>query len=176
MYQQKYREASEWMASGEIVDLDEAYVRRVAVPWYLLLVVLLFATIGRVPLFLFAIARGVSTTSGGGRRSLKELREGPSVVVSPMWIKSGDGTVVETEVHGYLAPERLMLGDRVWADLRPQRRPGYPRRAVRIHNLTTGQVVRPHPDTVFGHVGLPLILQASLGVMITTLMVLAWQV
>lgn len=175
MKPQTYQEIAGCMTSGEIVDLEEAYVRNVSVPWYVWLPILVFAGIGQIPLFLIAMARGANFASAGARRSFKEFRAGPGVVVTPVWIRNGDGTVTEVEVHGYLASERLMLGDRVWTDLRPQSRADLPRRAVRIHNLTTGQPVNPHPDTLLTHLGLPVLLQAAIGLVLVAFMIAASQ-
>lgn len=174
MNTRELRQVERLTVTGKIAELDEGYVRNVAVPWLVLIPVLFLAAVGRLPGLIFAMIRGTSTTGGGGR-DFKTLRQGPGVVVTPVWVSEDGGQrKVEAEIHGYLRNNGLLVGDRVEVLLRRQRRPDLPPRAVRFHNGTTGQVVAPNPDTVLSHLGLPLLLQATIGAALLTLLVVSW--
>lgn len=173
MYTQELRKTGEHLEYGEIVDLEEAYVRHVPVPWLILLPVLLFAAICRLPVVLVMMARGTKV-SGGAARGLSELRRGPGIAVMPLWIRNWEGDIAEVEVHGYVCSGRLQLGDRVQVETVRQRRADLPPRAVRIQNLTSEQLIAPHPDTMLSHLGLALLLRAFLGLVLATAIVAAW--
>jgi hypothetical protein len=174
MYTQEHRRRGERLATGEIVGLEEPYVRYIPVPWPVLVATLVFGGIGKLPALALSVLRRGGVAAGAGRRGFSTFRKGPGVVVTPLWVGDGDRGVTEVELHGYVRSDRLMRGDRVRAQLRPQRRADLPPRAVRIHNLTTGQVVAPHPDTLLSHVGLSLVLQSIAGLVLVTVLTAAW--
>lgn len=158
--------------AGVITEVDEAYERRQPVSWLILLPVLGAALIaellGRA---LAAILRAPAPAAGG--RGLKELRQGPAFSVKPVWIRDADGEVVELEVHGYVYPDALLAGDQIRAATRPQRRKDLPPRAYQIENFTSGRLLRPHPPTVWTHLGPALILRCAVGGLLAALLVAA---
>ena len=173
MYTQQLPRTSKPVTAGRIVDVDEAYARPIPIPWSIVITVVVLAAMGRLPIMILAALRG-ATVPGGSDRALKTLHAGPEIPVMPLWVRDEDNQVIELEVHGYVRSDRLMIGDRVRVDLRAQRRGGRPPRAHRLYNLTTGQTVRPHPNTMWGHLGLALLIQAAFGILVTALLVTAW--
>lgn len=159
---------------GEVVDLDEAYPRKIKVPWLILIPTVLLATVGSLPIALIGALRGKRVPLGAGDQSIRQMREGPEISVMPMWVRYDDGETVEMEIHGYVQSDRLILRDRVQVRLRRQRRRGHPLRAMRIVNLTTGQNITPHPHTIWAHLGLGPLLQAVIGTILTILLIIAW--
>ncbi|MBT8226586.1 MAG: hypothetical protein HKP61_15350 [Dactylosporangium sp.] len=168
---------SETILSGHISDLDEAYSRHVAMPWSILIPIMLLNALGMLPIMLFNAIRGrSSSTSFGDGRTLKDLRKGPEISVIPLWVRDEDGTVTEIEVHGYVRSDRILRGDHVQTRLRRQRNKRLPPRARIIENLTTGQRITPHPSTRAWHLGIPMIIQAVIGLLLLALFVVAWLV
>jgi len=155
------------------MDLDEVYIREVPVSWLVLVPTLLLSFLGTLPVLLFSLLRGTSTT-GADARSFKQLRKGPEIPVLPVWLRGDDGSVIELEIHGYMRSDRLLLKDHVRVERRRQRRADLPDRAYRIHNHTTGQTITPHPHTVLSHLGLAMILRAGIGAVLAALMIVAW--
>lgn len=159
--------------AGEITEADEAYSRDQAVSWLVLGPMLAAALLGAGVLrLLAAILR--SPAPGGLDRGVKELRRGPATTVKQIWVRDVHGSVVELEVHGFLHPKVLLPRDQIIASVRPQRRKDLPPLAYQIENLTTGRMLRPHPPTLWTHLGPPIILQAALGCLIAILIVLAF--
>lgn len=158
--------------AGVITEVDEAYPRQQPVSWLVLLPVLAAAALSELfGRLLAAIVRAPAPAGTG--RGLKELRQGPSFSVKPVWIRDADGTVVELEVHGYVHPDALRAGDRIRAAVRPQRRRDLPPRAYQIENFTSGRLLRPHPPTLWTHLGPALILRCAVGGLLAALLVAA---
>lgn len=149
--------------TGVVVTVEPEYPREVGIGWLVLLPILLGAGVARLLGGLFAAVLRNGTSGRGGRRTLKELRRGPEFLVTEFTVRQADGTLVELEIHGHLAPSALIPHDRVHAEVRQQRRRDLPMRAHRLHNHTSGRVHRPHTSTTWGHLGLPLLLPAILG-------------
>ena len=159
------------IVAGEIVEIEETYTREAPVGVPVLAGVLTAAGLARIAglVLLLALRRGVG--KGAGRRSFKQLRKGPDVPITPVWLRAVDGTVVEVEVHGYVTGQALLVRDRVSAQVAPQKRPDLPPRAHHIDNHTSGRTVAPHPPTTLSHLGTGLLLQAVLGVVLAVMLV-----
>ncbi|MGC9669850.1 hypothetical protein ACNTMW_25325 [Planosporangium sp. 12N6] len=158
------------VVSGEIVKIEEAYPRAVAVGPGLIAAVLCGATVTR--LFTALLAAVLRTRAGAGDgRGWKALRQGPEFRVTPIWIRDTDGMFVELEVHGYLSGRALRRRDRVRVTAHRQNRPHLPMRAHRIENLTIGRIVVPRRPTVWTHLGPGLLLQAAAGLVGVALLV-----
>jgi hypothetical protein len=156
------------VVEGTVVEVEETYTREAPVPWLLLVAMLLPAAATQLLVLLLAtITR--STSAGGGRRGLKELRRGPEIRVTPIWVRTGAGPPTELEVLGYLTGNALIRTDRVRVGARAQREADLPPRAVRIENLTTGRELAPRPTSLPAHLGPALILQAAVGLPLATL-------
>src|SRR5262249_54274784 len=97
--------------------------------------------------WLFALILLERKPSGGGQRSLKELRRGPEFLVTEFTVRRDDDTIVELEIHGHLAKSALIPRDRIRARVRRQRRRDLPLRAYRVDNDTSGRAHRPHAPT-----------------------------
>jgi hypothetical protein len=154
--------------TGVVVSVEPAYPREVGIGWHIILPVLLAAGVTQLLMALLAaITR--SGGSGGGGRSVAQLRKGPEFLVTEFTVKKDDGTLAELEIHGHLAKSALLPGDRIRAWVRRQRRRDLPPRAYRVHNNTSGRVHRPHAPTRWSHIGMPLLPQAFLGLAIILL-------
>lgn len=159
--------------SGVVVAVEPEYPREVGIGWAVILPILLAAGVAKLPVLLLATVLPNGQSSGGSRRTLKELRRGPEFLVTEFTVREADGNLVELEVHGHLPTSALIPRDRVRAELRRQRRKDLPPRAHRLHNHTSGRVHRPHTSTTLSHLGMPLLLQAILGLVIILLFVTA---
>jgi hypothetical protein len=158
--------------TGVVVTVEPAYPREVGIGWHIILPVLAAAGVTQLLMLLIAtITR--SGGSGGGQRSVGQLRKGPEFLVTEFTVRQDDGTLVELEIHGHLAKSALLPGDRVRAWVRRQRRRDLPPRAHRLHNNTSGRVHRPHAPTKWSHIGMPLLPQAFLGLTIVLLIAIA---
>jgi hypothetical protein len=148
--------------TGVVVTVEPAYPREVGIGWHIILPVLIAAGVTQLLMALIAaITR--SGGSGGGGRSVSQLRKGPEFLVTEFTVRGDDGELVELEIHGHLAKSALLPGDRIRAWVRRQRRRDLPSRAHRVHNNTSGRVHRPHAPTKWSHIGMPLLPQAFLG-------------
>jgi len=156
--------------AGEIVEIDETYTRDAPVGVPVLAGILTAAGLARAAglVLLLALRRAGGI---GGRRTFKQLRKGPEVPVTSVWVREPDGAVVEVEVHGYVCDQALLVSDRVSAQVEPQKRAGLPPRARRIDNHTSGRTVAPYPPTRLTHLGTGLLLQAVLGAVLAVLLV-----
>jgi hypothetical protein len=155
--------AEQWqVVEGKIVEIEDTYTRDAPVPWPLLVAMLPPAATTRLLVLLLAMLTR-SASGGGPRRSLKELRRGPQISVTPIWVRTGSGPPTELEVLGYLSGNAVIRTDRVRVRALPQRRTDLPPRAVSIDNLTTGRALAPRPTTLTAHLGPALILQAICG-------------
>jgi hypothetical protein len=159
--------------AGVVVAVEPEYPREVGIGWHIILPILLGAGVARLPGLLVATLLRNGRSSGGSRRTLKELRRGPEFLVTEFIVRGADGTLVELEIHGHLPTSALIPRDRVRAEVRRQRRNDLPPRAHRLENHTSGRVHRPHTSTMLSHLGLPLLLQAILGLAIILLVVAA---
>jgi hypothetical protein len=162
--------AQEAVIEGRIVEVEETYTREAPVPLLLLVVLLLPAALTQfVVAVLAAVTR--SKTGGGPRRGFKELRKGPDIRVTPIWVGAGAGPPIELEVLGYFTGNALIRTDRVRVRALPQRRADLPPQAVHIENLTTGRELEPRPTSRRAHIGPALILQAAIGLPLLALTV-----
>ena len=157
--------------AGEIVEIDETYTRDAPVGVPVLAGILTAAGLARAAGLVLLLALRRAGGTGGGRRTFKQLRKGPEVPVTSVWVREPDGAVVEVEVHGYVCDQALLVSDRVSAQVEPQKRAGLPPRARRIDNHTSGRTVAPYPPTRLTHLGTGLLLQAVLGAVLAVLLV-----
>jgi hypothetical protein len=72
----------------------------------------------------------------------------------------------EMELHGHLPQSALHPSDHVQVTVRRQKDPDLAPRVERIVNITTGQLLTPHPPTLWSHLGPALLLQAGLGLLL----------
>jgi hypothetical protein len=156
---------------GRITEVEESYAREVAVPPIVLFPTILAAlAVDLIGLLISAILRtGVPTA----RRPVKTLRKGPEYMVTPVWVRDADDSLVEVEVHGHLNGTALLRRDRIRTVTRRQRG-DLPLLAGSIENLTTGRVLRPRRATLMTHLGLGLLLQAVLGALLIGAIVAWW--
>ncbi|HWG99865.1 MAG TPA: hypothetical protein VNV66_11190 [Pilimelia sp.] len=156
------------VVTGRITEVLPGYPREVRVGQPVLVAVLVAAALARL---VGGALRGLLRP---GRKvaaapSFKGLRKGPEFLVSPLRLRDAAGMLREVELHGYLSPQALERGDLVRLRLRRQGDPKLPPRVERLANLTTGQVITPHPPTLWSHLGPALVLQAVAGVAIAAL-------
>ncbi len=155
---------TERIVTGRLARLMEGYPREVRVGRPVLVAVL---TAGGVVRLLAGAVRALrGSGGGGGRRSFKELKKGPEFLVTPVRLRDAAGRLLEVELHGHLPQSALHSGDHVQLTLRPQRDADLPPRIERIVNLTTGQLLTPRTATVWSHLGPPLLLEATLGLLL----------
>ncbi|HEU4423402.1 MAG TPA: hypothetical protein VFR67_12800 [Pilimelia sp.] len=157
--------------TGTIVSFDPGYAREVRVGQPVLVAILAAAGIARGA-WLLVVSLLRRSSGGGARRSWRAIRKGPEYLVTPMRLRDSVGVLREVEIHGYFSPHALQRRDLVRARVRRQRDRTLPPRVERIANLTTGQVLTPHPPTFWSHVGPALVVQALLGVVLLGLLVL----
>ncbi len=162
--------------AGQVIQVDEPYARQEGIGWAVLAPLLIPAALARGIGLLIAAVTRTGATTGGGRRSLKELRRGPEVLVTTFLVRPADGPPVELEVHGHMVSGALVPGDMIVAQVRPQRRRDVPLQAYRIDNYTSQRAHAPHPPTRWTHIGAPLFLQAAIGVLVAALLVAAFLV
>ncbi|MDT5036045.1 MAG: hypothetical protein QOE03_1230 [Micromonosporaceae bacterium] len=151
--------------TGEVVKIEDAYPRRVAVGAALAVAVLAGVAVTRVLAALLAMVLGAKAGAGDGR-GLWTLRKGPEFRVTPIWIRDTDGFFVEVEVHGYLSGRALRPNDLVRVAARRQDGRRLPMRAHRIDNLTIGRFVTPRRPTVWTHLWPGPVIQAVIGMAI----------
>lgn len=152
------------IVTGRVVRLLDGYPREVRVGKPMLVAVLTAA--GVMGLVVLLVRSLLSSGGGGSRRRWKELRKGPEFLVTPLRLRGAQGELYEVELHGHLPQSALHPADHVQIALRQQRDPDLPPRVERIVNLTTTQLLSPHPPTLWSHLGPPLLLQAALGVLV----------
>jgi hypothetical protein len=158
---------------GQITEVEESYAREVGVPPMILFPVYLAAlAVDLIGLMLGTILRiGVPSA----RRPLKALRKGPEYMVTSIWVRDADDSLVEVEVHGHLNRSALIRTDRIRTVAR-QQKGDLPLLAGPIENLTTSRMLRPRRATLVTHLGLGLLLQAMIGAMLITTVAVAWMV
>jgi hypothetical protein len=152
-----------------VVTVEPSYPRDTGIGWHILVPILVTAGVARLLWLLAAVLLREGKSSGGGQRSLKELRRGPEFLVTEFTVRRDDGSLVELEIHGHLAKSALMPRDRIRAQVRQQRRRDLPLRAHRVQNDTSGRTHRLYAPTKWSHLGPALLLQAFLGLMIIVL-------
>jgi hypothetical protein len=156
---------------GQITEVEESYAREVGVPPLILFPVVLTAlVVDLVGLLLSAILR---TAMPSARRPLKALRKGPEYMVTSIWVRDADDSLVEVEVHGHLNRSALIRTDRIRTVAR-QQKGDLPLLAGPIENLTTSRTLRPRRATLLTHLGFGLLLQATIGALLISLLVVAW--
>lgn len=154
------------LLNGTVVALEPGYPREVRVGQPLLAAVLAAAGVARaVGGLLIALLPG-GTTPGSVWRNWKSLRKGPEFLVTPLRLRDKRGVLCEVEIHGYLSPTALEPGDLIRGRIKAQRDRELPPRVERMANLTTGQLLRPTPPTLWSHLGPALLLQAIFGAVV----------
>jgi hypothetical protein len=148
---------------GQVVEVEESYAREVGVPPVLLIPLLIAAlAVDLIGLLISALLRvGVPTA----RRPFRSLRKGPEYMVTSIWVRDADDSLVEVEVHGHLNRTALIRKDRIRTVTRRQKA-DLPLLAGPIENLTTSRVLRPRRATLMTHLGVGLVLQAILGALL----------
>ncbi|BCB77267.1 hypothetical protein GCM10022251_65320 [Phytohabitans flavus] len=146
--------------NGHVVKLEGGYSREIKVGQPILVAVLAAAGVTRLVVSL------LRSGAGGGGRKWKELRKGPEYLVTPMRIRASDGVLCEMEIHGHLPQSALEPRDHVQVTVRRQKDPELPPRVERIVNLTTAQLLTPHPPNLWSHLGPTLLAQALLGILV----------
>jgi hypothetical protein len=158
---------------GQITEVEESYAREVGVPPLILFPVVITAlVVDLVGLLLSTILRVAMPSA---RRPLKALRKGPEYMVTPIWVRDADDSLVEVEVHGHLNRSALIRTDRIRTVAR-QQKGDLPLLAGPIENLTTSRMLRPRRATLLTHLGVGLLLQATIGALLISLLAVAWLV
>ena len=85
---------------GQITEVEESYAREVAIPPIVLFPVVVAAFAVDVVALLLSTVLRIRIPSA--RRPLKALRKGPEYMVTPIWVRDADDSLVELEVHGHL--------------------------------------------------------------------------
>jgi hypothetical protein len=151
------------VVNGTIVSYAPGYTREVRVGQPVLIGLLMVAGVARMAGNLVSSVVRARPATRGPRRGWKGMRKGPEYLVSPVFLRDKNGVLREVEVHGYFSRRAFQRGDLVRARIRRQGDRELPPRVERIANLTTGQVLTPHPPTLWSHLGPALIVQAVLG-------------
>lgn len=149
---------------GQIVRVDEAYGREVAVPPIVIFPLVVAALVPELIGLLIGSLLGKGAL-GTARRPVKDLRKGPEYMVTPIWVRDADDSVIEVEVHGHVSKSGLLRTDRIRTVTRPQKG-DLPPLAGQIENLTTGRTLRPRPANLRTHLGTALILQGIVGALL----------
>ena len=104
---------------GQVVEVEDSYAREVGVPPAVLIPLVLAALcVDLVGLLVSAVFRiGVPTA----RRPFRTLRKGPEYMVTPVWVRDADGSLVEVEVHGHLNRTAVVRKDRIRTITRRQK-------------------------------------------------------
>jgi hypothetical protein len=160
--------ARERIVLGQIVRIDESYARQLRVPPVVLFSVLATAAVIDVLVLLLAtVFRAKAPVAS--RPGIKALRKGPEFMVTPIWVRDADDSLVELEVHGHLNASALVRTDRIRTIAYRQKGRDVPFRVGDLENLTTGRITRPRRATLWTHFGAPLMIQAMLGALLLTL-------
>jgi hypothetical protein len=148
---------------GPVVEVEEPYAREVGVPPALLFPLLIAAlAMDLAGLLVTAVFRiGVPTA----RRPLRTLRKGPEYMVTPIWVRDADDSLIEVEVHGHLSRSAVIRKDRIRTVTR-QQKGDLPLLAGPIENLSTSRVLHPRRATLMSHLGVGLVLQAAVGMLL----------
>src|SRR2546429_5865454 len=103
---------------GRITEVEESYAREVAIPPIVLFPVVVAAFAVDVVALLLSTVLRIRIPSA--RRPLKALRKGPEYMVTPIWVRDADDSLVELEVHGHLNRSALIRNDRIRTVARQQ--------------------------------------------------------
>src|SRR4029453_3983060 len=114
------------------------------------------------------------TGGGGARRRFKDLKKGPEYLVTPVRLRDDLGQIYEVEMHGQLPQSALHRGDLVQVRTVAQKDPDLPVKLQQIINLETLQPYTPRIPTMWSHLGPGLLIQAALGLTVTTALAAAW--
>jgi hypothetical protein len=152
---------------GRVTEVEEPYTRTVTVPPIVLYPVAMFAMF--VDIVSALVGTVLRTRVASTRRPVKALRKGPEYMVTTIWVRDADDSLVELEVHGHLGRSAVIRGDRIRTMARRQKRADLPLLAGQIENLTTSRMLRPRRATLLTHLGLGLVLRAMLGAAVLTL-------
>ncbi len=145
---------------GRVTEVEEPYAREVAVPPIVLYPLMICATI--VDLFGILFGALLRIRVPTARRPLKSLRKGPEYMVTPIWVRDADDSLIELEVHGHLNRSAVIRNDRI-RTIAHRQKGDLPLLAGTIENLTTSRMLRPRRATLMTHLGLGLVLQAMIG-------------
>jgi len=151
---------------GRVTEVEESYAREVGVPPIVLYPLMLCTTL--VDLLVVLCGALLRVRMPTARRPLKSLRKGPEYMVTPIWVRNADDSLVELEVHGHLNRSAVIRNDRIRTIARRQKG-DLPLLAGTIENLTTSRMLRPRRATLMTHLGLGLVLQAMLGAVLLVL-------
>jgi len=151
--------------NGHVIGFDGGYSREVKVGQPILMAVLAAATVSRLVVRAVLSVLRAGTGAGAGRK-WKELRKGPEYLVTTMRLRATDGVLCVMEIHGHLPQSALEPRDHVQVTVRRQKDPDLPPRVERIVNLTTAQLLTPHPPNLWSHLGPALLAQAVLGLLV----------
>src|SRR6266511_1779501 len=86
--------------AGQVIQVDEPYARQEGIGWAVLAPLLIPAALARGIGLLIAAVTRTGATTGGGRRSLKELRRGPEVLVTTFLVRPANGPTPRTHRPG----------------------------------------------------------------------------
>jgi len=158
--------------TGRFLGFRPSYTRQVKVGQPLLVAVFVTATITQaVGALLLALLR---SGSRGARRKFKDLKKGPEYLVTPLRLRDDLGQTYEVEMHGQLPQSALHRGDLVQLRTRAQKDPDLAVKLEQVLNLTTLQPLTPRIPTLWSHLGPGLLIQATLGLLLTAVLAVAW--
>jgi hypothetical protein len=164
------------IVTGRFINYLDGYPRQMKVGQPVLMAIVMFAgTAHLVGSAILTLIRGAAG-QGGTRRKLKELKKGPEFLVTPMRIRGDDGLLYEMELHGHVSQSAIIRHDHLQITVRRQKDPQLQPRIDRIVNITTQQLIVPHPPTIWSHLGPGMVLQAVAGIMLLLLVVGAFVV
>lgn len=151
--------------TGRFIGFQASYTREVRVGRPLAIAVFLTAGIAQMMASLLRMKPA--------RRSLKELRSGPEFLVTPVRLRDDLGQTYEIEMHGQLPQSALHRGDLVQVRTEPQRDPTLPVKLMQVVNLTTMQPLTPRIPTRWSHLGPAMLLQATAGIAVVAVLMVA---
>jgi hypothetical protein len=146
---------------GLVAKIESGYGREVKVPPPLLALIVAPGVPVRAAASVLRSATG--TAGAAGQRGWRSLRKGPEFLVTPVLVRDAEQRLVPLEIHGHFSASALVAGDRIRAEVRWPADRGLPPRAMRIENLTTGQMLTPRGATLWSHLGPGVLLQGVAG-------------
>ncbi|MEV6597465.1 hypothetical protein AB0M36_11445 [Actinoplanes sp. NPDC051346] len=159
--------------TGRFLGYRASYTREVRIGQPLLIVVFLTASVARaLGSLLLAAVRGGGRAAA--RRTFKDLKKGPEYLVTPLRLRDDLGQTYEVEMHGQLPQSALHRGDLVQVRTAEQKDRDLPVRLRQVINLETLQPYTPRIPTMWSHLGPGLLIQAVLGLTVTTAVAAAW--
>ncbi len=151
--------------TGRFIGFQASYTREVRVGRPLAIAVFLTAGIAQLLASLMRMKPA--------RRSLKDLRKGPEFLVTPVRLRDDLGQTYEIEMHGQLPQSALHRGDLVQVRTEPQSDRTLPVKLMQVVNLTTMQPLTPRIPTRWSHLGPAMLLQATAGLVVVAVLVVA---